>query len=366
MYIVNYIYLSTVKIVAENRFNKRIKLTQEILSKIARIDEFKGLWQGGLRLNPQILGRLKASVIITSAGASTRIEGAKMSDEEVARLLRGLKSKPPRGRDEEENAGYADLLGRIFDNWKTLKLSENQIYQFHSILLNFVEKDRGHKGKYKATDNAVTTKNEKGETVVLFKPTPPYLVKPEMEQILAWTNEELEKKGLHPLLVIANFIFEFLAIHPFQDGNGRLSRALTNLLLLKADYSYVLYVSMEEIIEEQRTEYYLALWATQKTHKTDHEDITAWVSFFLDVLIKQANRAKKIMEADQPEKLLSEKQSEIYRLFNEEDTLAVSEIDKKLKGKIPQVTIKQALSRLVELKLLERIGLGRGTRYKKL
>ena len=363
---------------AENRFNKRIKFTTEILSKIAKIDEFKGLWQGSLRLSPQILGRLKASVIITSTGASTRIEGAKMSDEEVARLLRGLKSKPPKGRDEEENAGYADLLGRIFDNWKTLKLSENQIYQFHDIMLHFAEKDRSHKGKYKGTDNAVTTKNEKGETVVLFRPTPSYLVKPEMEQILVWTNEELEKKELHPLLVIASFIFEFLAIHPFQDGNGRLSRALTNLLLLKADYSYVPYVSMEEIIEEKRTEYYLALRATQKTHpepsrqggsygagKTD-EDITPWLIFFLDVLIEQANRAKKIMEADQPEKLLSEKQSEIYRLFDTKDTLGVSEIDKTLKGRIPQVTIKQALSRLVELKLLERIGLGRGTRYKKL
>lgn len=351
---------------AENRFNKRIKLTQEILSKIAKIDEFKGLWQGSLRLSPQILGRLKASVIITSTGASTRIEGAKMSDEEIARLLRGLKSKLPKGRDEEENAGYADLLGRIFDNWKTLKLSENQIYQFHSILLNFVEKDQVHKGKYKATDNAVTIKNEKGETVILFKPTPPYLVKPEMEQILAWTNEELEKKELHPLLIIANFIFGFLAIHPFQDGNGRLSRVLTNLLLLKADYSYMPYVSMEEIIEERRTEYYLALRATQKNHKTDHEDITAWVGFFLDAMIEQADRAKKIMSADQPEKLLSEKQLEIYRRFNAEDTLSVSEIDKKLKGRIPQVTIKQALSRLVGLKLLERIGLGRGTRYKKL
>lgn len=361
---------------AENRFNKRIKFTTEILSKIAKIDEFKGLWQGSLRLSPQILGRLKASVIITSTGASTRIEGAKMSDEEVARLLRGLKSKLPKGRDEEENAGYADLLGRIFDNWKTLKLSENQIYQFHSILLNFVEKDQGYKGKYKATDNAVTTKNEKGEAVVLFRPTPSYLVKPEMEQILAWTNEGLEKKEPHPLLVIANFIFEFLAIHPFQDGNGRLSRALTNLLLLKSDYSYVPYVSLEEIIEERRTEYYLALRATQKTHKTDHEDIAAWVDFLLDVLIEQTNRAKKVMEADQPEKLLSEKQLEIYRLFNlpavasakegAEDTLSVSEIDKKLKGKIPQVTIKQALSRLMVLKLIERIGLGRGTRYKKL
>jgi len=350
----------------ENRFLRQIKINKEILSKIARIDEFKGLWHGGLRLNPQILGKLKASVIITSTGASTRIEGAKMNDDEVARLLRGLKSNPPKGRDAEEVAGYADLLGRIFDNFKTLKLTEGQILQFHKILLNFSARDEDHKGKYKSKDNVVVAKNEKGEDIVLFRPTPPYLVKKEMDDILFWTNEEIEKKDIHPILVIANFIFEFLAIHPFEDGNGRLSRALTNLLLLKNGYSYLPYVSLEEIIEERRTEYYLALRATQKNHKTEQEDISPWLNFLLDVLIEQARKAKEIMESERPEKLLSEKQSIIYDLFNRDKTLSVSEIDKKLKNKIPQVTIKQALSRLVSLKLLERIGQGRGTRYKKL
>jgi Fic family protein len=350
----------------ENRFLRQIKINKEILSKIAKIDEFKGLWHGGLRLNPQILGKLKASVIITSTGASTRIEGAKMNDDEVARLLRGLKSNPPKGRDQEEVAGYADLLGRIFDNFKTLKLTEGQILQFHKILLNFSKKDQNHKGKYKFGDNAVVAKDEKGEDVVLFRPTPPYLVKKEMDDILFWTNQELEKKEIHPLLVIANFIFEFLAIHPFEDGNGRISRALTNLLLLKNGYSYVPYVSLEEIIEEQRTEYYLALRTTQKNHKTGQEDISPWLNFLLDALIKQTQKAKKIMESEQPEKLLSEKQLQVYNLFGEDKTLSVAEIDKKVKGKIPKVTIKQALSRLVNLKLLDRIGQGRATRYKKL
>jgi Fic family protein len=350
----------------ENRFLRQIKINKEILSKIARIDEFKGLWHGGLRLNPQILGKLKASVIIASTGASTRIEGAKMNDDEVARLLRGLKSNPPKGRDAEEVAGYADLLGRIFDNFKTLKLTEGQILQFHKILLNFSQKDENHKGKYKSKDNVVVAKNKNGEDIVLFRPTPPYLVKKEMDDILFWTNKETEKKDTHPILVIANFIFEFLAIHPFEDGNGRLSRALTNLLLLKNGYSYLPYVSLEEIIEERRTEYYLALRATQKNHKTGQEDVFPWLNFLLDVLIEQTRKAKGIMESERPEKLLSEKQSVIYDLFDKDRTLSVSEIDKKLKNKIPQVTIKQALSRLVGLKLIRRIGQGRGTRYEKL
>lgn len=350
----------------KNRFIKRIKLTPEILKKISKIDEFKGLWEGSLRLSPQTLGRLKKSVIITSSGASTRIEGAQMSDEDVARLLRGLKSRPPKNRDEEENAGYADLLGRIFDNYKTFKLSEGQILQFHEIMLKFSRKDKSQKGKYKSFDNIVVARNKNGQQVILFRPTKPYLVKKEMDDAIFWTNEQLENEELHLLLIIANFIFEFLAIHPFEDGNGRLSRALTNLLLLKEDYSYMPYVSLEEIIEDHQSDYYLALRSTQKNHKTKKEDITPWLNFFLDVLVEQAEKTKKIMEQEQPEKILSQRQLQVYRLFERDKTLSVLEIDKKLKRKVPQITIKQALSRLVTLKLVERIGAGRGTRYRKI
>lgn len=350
----------------ENRFNKRIKTNQEILTKISKIDQFKGFWQGGVNLSPQILGRIKSWVIITSAGASTRIEGSKMTDGEIARFLRGLNAKNPKNRDEQEVAGYADLMARIFDNYRTMKLSENWILQFHEILLHFSEKDRAPKGKYKMADNAVAIINEKGERVILFEPTPPHLVKPEMRAIIEWTNEQLESGKVHPVLTIANFVFEFLAIHPFEDGNGRISRALTNLLLLRSGYSYVPYVSLDEITEETKTEYYLALRATQKKHKTGDEDITPWVDYFLSTLVEQAKRARKLMESRDPEKLLSGRQSQVYALFKGNSELGVAEIDHLLKGKVPQVTIKQALSRLVKLKLLEKMGQARSTRYKKI
>lgn len=351
---------------SENNFKNRIKLSSEILRKIAKIDEFKGLWHGSLRLSPQILGRLKSSVIITSTGASTRIEGSRMSDVEVDRLLRGLKSNPPKNRDEQEVAGYADLLGRVFDHYRTLKLTENNILQFHSILLQFSEKDRSHKGKYKGSDNAVVMQDEKGVEHILFNPTKPFLVKPEIEEIISWTNEELEKKELHPILIIANFVFEFLAIHPFQDGNGRLSRALTNLLLLRSDYSYTPYVSLDEIIEERKDDYYLALRATQNNHKTDHEDITPWLNYLLDALTTQVIKAKELMNAEQPEKLLSERQEQVFAILKGGEMLGVAEIDKRLGGAVPQVTIKQSLARLVALRLAERVGQGRGVRYKKI
>lgn len=350
----------------EDRFNKRIPLSQDILATIAKIDQFKGLWQGSVRLSPQILGRLKAFVIITSTGASTRIEGSKMTDEEIARFLRGLDTHPPKNRDEEEVAGYADLIGRILDSWKTIRLTEGWIQQFHSILLQFSQKDKLHKGKYKSGENTVVMENDKNEQVILFDTTPAFLVKAEMDEAIEWTNEQLEKNNIHPLLIIANFIFEFLAIHPFSDGNGRVSRALTNLLLLRAGYEYIPYVSLDEIIEQTKTDYYLALRATQKNHKTDHEDISPWVNYILTVLLKQTDDARKIMNEDQPEKLLSEKQKEIFDLFVDEKAMGVAEISMLLKGSIQRETIKQVLYRLVELKLLERIGQGRGVRYIKI
>jgi|SRR3989339_781986 len=349
----------------KNRFNNRIKLSQDILAKIAKIDQFQGLWQGSLRLSPQILGRLKSWIIITSTGASTRIEGSKMTDEEIARFLRGLKARRPKSRDEQEVAGYADLIGRIFDNWKTIKLSESWILQFHSILLNFSDKDQSHKGKYKNSPNTVVMMNKQGEKVVLFDPTPPYLVKPEMQAAIEWANEQFETGEIHPILVIANFIFEFLTIHPFKDGNGRISRALTNLLLLKSGYGYASYVSLDEIIEQTKAEYYLALRSTQKHHKTDNEDITAWADYLLTALTEQVERARKLLENDKPEKLLSEKQMEVYGLFDGEKEIGVAEVVALLKGAMQRDTIKQALSRLVKLKLLERIGQARSTRYKK-
>ena len=348
-----------------DRYTKRIKLSAGILATIARIDEFKGLWQGGMTFNPQILKRLRASVIITSTGASTRIEGASLDDAEVARLLRGLHAKHPQGRDEEEIAGYADLLGRIFDNYKTLKLTEGNVLQFHAILLTYSKKDQRHKGTYKSSDNVVAMKNERGEQIILFRPTPPYLVKKEMDDVLEWTNHELKNGELHPLLVTGNFIFEFLAIHPFSDGNGRLSRALHNLLLLKAGYAYVPYVSLEEIIEERRADYYLSLRKAQKNHKTNNEDISPWLNFILDALFEQVARARKLMDESHPETILSKRQLEVFAVFDEDSTLGVADIDGRLKGRVPAVTIKQALSRLVAEKFVERLGQGRATRYRK-
>ncbi len=350
----------------EDRFIKRIPITSEIMQKISRIDAFKGFWEGGLRLHPRVLTQLKKWVIITSTGASTRIEGSKMSDADVTMFLRGLRVKSPKNRDEQEVAGYADLAARVFDNYTILQLTEGYILQFHKILLQFSKKDQKHFGKYKASDNIVIARTDDGEEKVLFRPTQPYLVKKEMDDVLEWTRSTLASETLHPILVICNFIFEFLAIHPFVDGNGRLSRILTNMLLLQAGYAYVPYVSLEEIIENHQVAYYRSLRETQVKHKTGHEDIAPWVHFMLDILLEQSEKAQSVMQSEHPEKMLSESQTTIYTLFTADEELAIADIAMKLRDTIPRTTIKQAVFRLMRLNLLERIGSGRGTRYRRI
>jgi Fic family protein len=233
--------------------------------------------------------------------------------------------------------------------------------------LHYSKKDELHKGKYKSKENLVVAQNEKGEQVIIFKPTEAWLTKKEMDDVLFWVQEVTVENKLHPLLIVANFVFEFLAIHPFSDGNGRLSRALTNLLLLQFGYEYVPYVSLEEIVEERKDEYYTSLRQTQKNHKTEKENIEPWLNFFLNTLLTQAEKSAEIMSVDDPTKLLSGRQVEIYTLFEQDmdsRSFSVLEIKEKL-NHIPEVTIKQALSRLVSLKLIERNGLGRATRYVK-
>ena len=347
----------------EDRLNKRIVLSNKILLKIGEIDELKGKWSGSLALNPRILGQLKRSVIITSTGSSTRIEGATMTDQEIERFLRGINQTTPQNRNEQEVAGYADLLGRIFDNYNSLKITEGMLLQLHSIMLKFSKKDELHRGKYKTKDNKVAIL-EKGEIkTILFDPTPPWLVKKEMDDVLEWLKERQEKKDVHPLAMIANFIFEFLAIHPFQDGNGRLSRAVTNLMMLQSGYVYVPYVSLEEVIEEKLPEYYLALRKTQKNHKTENENIEPWLMFFLDCIFIQVKKALDLLSGNNPESLLSEIQKKVYDLFADNAELSVSEIKNKIDMPLP--TIKKTVARLSEHKLIEKLGQGPATRYKK-
>ena len=231
-------------------------------------------------------------------------------------------------------------------------------------MLKFSKKDELHRGKYKTKDNKVAILENGRVKTILFEATAPWLVKKEMDDVLEWLKERQEKKDIHSLVVIASFIFEFLAIHPFQDGNGRLSRAVTNLMMLQNGYAYIPYVSLEEIIEERKSEYYLALRKTQKNHKTESENIEPWLVFFLDCVYTQVKKAIDLLGGNNSENLLSEIQKKIYNLFVRGDELSVSEIQNKIN--VPLPTVKKSVARLLEYKLIEKLGQGPATRYKKL
>jgi Fic family protein len=348
-----------------SKFDKRLaSIPSEILTKIARIDELKGRWVGGSQLNPQALGRLKRSVLVTSTGSSTRIEGAKLTDEEVEKLMQGVKAKKFTDRDSQEVKGYYDLLLNVLDSWKTIKLSENTIKHFHNELVRHVEKDQRHKGDYKKIENAVEMFDQDGKSLgVVFQPTKAYLTPKEMQELVEWTTTAFAARKYHPLLIIGNFVVEFLKIHPFQDGNGRLSRILTNLLLLKEGYFYVPYVSHEKLIEDNKNNYYLALRRSQNRFGKKKEDVFPWLNYFLDIVLKQSEMATQLLGSEDVEKLLSPKQLAVWNYIQEVAEATPLEICRETK--IVKPTVLQALNRLITLKKIERIGMGRGTRYRK-
>jgi Fic family protein len=344
----------------------RIKsIPQNLWSLINNIDELKGRWVGGASLNPQALRRLKRSVLITSSGASTRIEGAKLSDEDVEKLMRGLSIKKFADRDQQEVKGYYELLDNIFYGWKQTPFNESALKHLHKELLKYVSKDERHRGEYKKTENSVEMFDESGKSVgVVFETTPAYLVPKQMQELVTWTTRALIQKEFHPLLIIGNFLVEFLAIHPFQDGNGRLSRILANLLMLKAGYAYVPYVSHEKLIEDNKADYYLVLRKSQKTLNTDHEDITDWLDFFLTISLEQAQLAIELLSHENIERLLSPKQLAVWTYLASIVEATPGDITKATG--VARPTVSQALEVLMRLKKVERIGQGRTTRYRKI
>ncbi|MCL2701035.1 MAG: Fic family protein [Phycisphaerae bacterium] len=265
-----------------------IQITPKILRFIAEIDEFKGAWRALGTLAPERLLALRRVASIESIGSSTRIEGAKLSDRQVERLLPHLSATSFASRDEQEVVGYARVMETVFESWESITLTENHIRQLHRDLLRHSEKDIRHRGQYKTAPNHVVAFAPDGHAVgVVFETATPFDTPRRMRELVEWTRQVLESREHHPLLVIAAFTVVFLAIHPFQDGNGRLSRILTTLLLLRAGYVYVPYSSLESVIERNKEAYYLALRRTQTTLANDRPDWGPWMAFFLEALRRQ-------------------------------------------------------------------------------
>ena len=348
------------------KFDLRIKNPEpHIVALLAEIDGIRGEFKSGLRMTPQAITSLRQSVLITSAGASTRIEGAKLTDEEVEKIMQGLAVSKFSDRDSQEVQGYLEVLQNVFDAFQTLPLRESVITSLHNQLLKYSNKDDTHRGGYKKKENTVGVLGPDGRVAqIMFETTPAFLTAKEMQELVDWTTDAFEKNRFHPLLLIANFVVEFLKIHPFEDGNGRLSRVLTNLLLLRSGYQFVQYVSHEQIVERRKDEYYLALRKSQETFNTDHDTISPWLNFFLSVVKEQASKALTYLQEEKVEDTLSPKQYEVWKYLSSVGEAAPGDIAKATG--VVGVTVSQALDRLIELGLVKRVGRGRGTRYVKL
>ncbi|MDH3324272.1 MAG: Fic family protein [Candidatus Peregrinibacteria bacterium] len=349
-------------------FNHRFQnIPASVWEKIAQIENLKGQWISGAKLSSQVLGRLKRSVLVTSTGASTRIEGAKLSDEDVEKLIKGLSVQKFSDRDTQEVQGYYEVLQDVFESGKQIRLTENNIKNIHHKMLKYAGKDQLHRGEYKKKENKVHMVNDIGESMgILFDTTEAFLTPKQMQELLEWTKIALENQTFHPLLIIGHFIVEFLHIHPFEDGNGRISRILTNLLLLQTDFAYMPYVSHEKLIEANKAEYYLALRKTQNTLRksSEKQNIMPWLEFFLSIVLEQSKQALELLSNTNLEKLMTAKQLTVWEYIQSVDLTSPREISEHTG--IAYATVRQSIEKLLKLKKIERLGQGRGTVYRKM
>ncbi|QTN32425.1 Fic family protein [Akkermansiaceae bacterium] len=343
--------------------------TNEVLTLIAAIDEFKGEWRALGGLDPVILHSLRRIATIESAGSSTRIEGAKLSDGEVGKLLGSLGRESFQTRDEQEVAGYAYAMESIQTAWPDLRVSESILLQLHRDLLRYSDKDERHRGNWKTSENHVAAFDAGGKQIgIVFETATPFETPLLMEKLLAWHAREEADPVLHPLLRIAVFNVVFLAIHPFQDGNGRLSRVLANLMLLRAGYAYASYTSLESVIEHNKEGYYLALRRTQTSfgQETDWEP---WVLFFLRSLRSQVERLR-VRLAESPAASghpataagLSPLAGRLLRLLEAHETLSVGAAAEALGAN--RNTLKDKFAELIENGHAQLHGKGRGAHYR--
>ncbi len=340
-----------------------IQITPEILTLIAKIDEFKGAWRALGTLAPERLSALRRVATIESIGSSTRIEGSKLTDREVDALLANLQIQRFDTRDEQEVAGYAEVMDVVFSSWQDIPFTENYIKQLHQILLKHSEKDAWHRGQYKTNANSVAAFNEQGEQIgIVFQTASPFDTPRLMAELVSWTNEQRQAQLLHPLLIAAVFVVVFLEIHPFQDGNGRVSRALTTLVLLQAGYAYVPYSSMESVIELNKEAYYLALRQTQGTIRAEAPNWQPWLVFFLRSLAEQVRRLEKKVERERMVlAVLPDLSLHIVEFAREHGRITIGEAI-KLTG-VSRNTLKVHFRNLVGRGYLNQQGSGRGVWY---
>lgn len=253
----------------------------EILGYVAQIHEYKGRQSLILRQRSAALDKLVEIAKIQSTEASNEIEGIRTTNTRLKQLCLGKTT--PRDRDEKEIIGYRDVLNTIHENYEYIPVSPRFILQLHRDLYRYSEKDIG--GKFKNTQNYISAVDSTGNTVVLFTPVSPYETPAAIDQICTSYNRVIDTQEVDPLILIAVFIHDFLCIHPFNDGNGRLSRLLTTLLLYRSGYFVGKYISIESKIARNKDLYYNALQLCQYGWHEGIDDPTPFIKYLLSMIL---------------------------------------------------------------------------------
>jgi len=341
----------------EKVYNFDLRLNWKMLGIISQIDRFDASWSVIEKREGKSLKQLKSIATIMSVGASTRIEGAKKNDSEVENLLNNIDVNQIEDRDSQEIVGYFNVLDLMSDAFSEISISENSIKNLHNQLLRYSSKDEWHRGNYKQHANAVEANFPDGSRQIIFKTSEPgYETEDAMRQLIQWFETETE---VHSLIKAAAFAYDFLSIHPFQDGNGRLSRLLTTLLLLQSGYNWIQYVSFEHEIENKKKYYYQTLRNCQ-VQRPD-EDITEWITFFLESLVSIQEKLAKKLEASNVESNLSPKAKSVYIYISNNAGCKSGEVSAKLN--ISKPTLKRIIVDLLAKNLIEKYGQGAGVNY---
>lgn len=340
-----------------NVYNFKFDLDWKLIGIISQIDRFDASWTSIQRKEGQSLKQLKSIATVRSVGASTRIEGSKMSDEEVNVLLKEIDISKLEDRDSQEVVGYFEAFDIISESFASIEITENSLKNLHNILMKYSKKDEWHKGNYKQHSNAVEAKYPDGTKQIIFQTTEAgFPTEDAMRNLIDWY---LNDKITHPLVKCGLFTYEFLSIHPFQDGNGRLSRLISTLLLLKHGYNWIQYVSFEHEIENRKPEYYRVLRSCQS--QRPNENVSEWGIFFFDALKNIQEQLMQKLNQSGVELQLSPREKSIITFIGNNPGCKSGDIANKLG--IPSPTVKRILPELIEKNLIEKHGIGPGTNY---
>ena len=335
----------------------KLNIDWELIRLISQIDRFDASWTSIEKREGQSLKQLKSIATVRSVGASTRIEGSKMSNKEVEVLLKEIDITKIDDRDTQEVVGYFETLDLISELYNDIKINESGLKNLHNVLLKHSKKDEWHKGDYKQNSNSVEAKLPDGTRQIIFRTTEAgFPTQDAMRFLIDWYKND---NKTHPLVKCALFAYDFVSIHPFQDGNGRLSRLISTLLLLKNGYKWIQYVSFEHEIESRKNEYYRVLRNCQA--QRPNENATEWVNFFFNALINIQEQLMNKLEFKGVEAKLSPREKSILTFIGNNAGCKSGEIAKKLG--IPSPTVKRILPELIERNLIDRYGTGPGTNY---